>query len=112
MKKNSIKFLIIFVFFVALIAGAQTSSETSTVGVLEGILVRILTKIKDILTTIGYIVTAIFIIIGGYQMLTAAGNPQQFETGKRTLVYAAIGFLVVLLADKLADMLKSLFTQW
>jgi len=68
----------------------------------------ILTKIKDTLKTLGYLVCAIFIIIGGYQMMTASGDPQKFETGKRTLLFAAIGFIIILIADKIVNFLKSI----
>jgi len=68
----------------------------------------ILTKIKDTLKALGYLVCAIFIIIGGYQMMTASGDPQKFETGKRTLLFAAIGFIIILIADKIVNFLKSI----
>jgi type IV secretory pathway VirB2 component (pilin) len=71
---------------------------------------EILTKIKYTLKTLGYIVCVIFMIIGGYQMITASGDPKQFEKGRNTLLYAAIGFVVILLADNIVDWIKSIIS--
>lgn len=71
------------------------------------ILEDILKKIKDELFTAGEFLAGVFMIIGGYQMITAAGDPQKFENGKKTLLFAGIGLLVVLLADKIVEWLKT-----
>jgi hypothetical protein len=49
------------------------------------------------------ICAGIIIIIGGYFMVTSAGNPAQFEKGKKTLLYGAIGFILVFAARELAE---------
>jgi hypothetical protein len=36
-------------------------------------------------------------------MVTSAGNPGQFEKGKKTLLYGAIGFILVFAARQLAE---------
>jgi hypothetical protein len=36
-------------------------------------------------------------------MVTSAGNPEQFEKGKKTLLYGAIGFILVFAARELAE---------
>jgi hypothetical protein len=73
-----------------------------------GKLGSILTKIKDALKSLGYIVCVIFMIWGGYQMITSSGDPTKFEKGKTTLLYAAIGFVVILLADAIVNLIKSI----
>jgi hypothetical protein len=47
-------------------------------------------------------------IVGGYQMITSSGDPQKFDTGKRTLLFAAIGFIIILAADKIVNFLRSI----
>jgi len=67
--------------------------------------VNIEQMIKDIINFVINIVTicaGIIIIIGGYLMVTSAGNPEQFEKGKKTLLYGAIGFILVFAAWELA----------
>jgi hypothetical protein len=54
------------------------------------------------------ICAGIIIIIGGYLMITSAGNPEQFERGKKTLIYGAIGFILILAAKGLAEEIMSI----
>jgi hypothetical protein len=54
------------------------------------------------------ICAGIIIIIGGYLMITSAGNPEQFEKGKKTLIYGAIGFILILAAKGLAEEIMSI----
>jgi len=62
--------------------------------------------IEDIINFVIKIVivgAGIIIIIGGYFMMTSAGDPQKFERGKKTLLYGAIGFILVFAAKELAE---------
>lgn len=54
--------------------------------------------IKDLLLLSVPIVT-VMVVIGAYQILTAGGDPEKFKTGRKTIVYAAVGFAVLLLAQ-------------
>jgi ABC-type spermidine/putrescine transport system permease subunit II len=68
--------------------------------------VNIEQMIEDIINFVINIViicAGIIIIIGGYLMVTSAGNPEQFEKGKKTLLYGAIGFILVFAARELAE---------
>jgi type IV secretory pathway VirB2 component (pilin) len=109
MRKNLLKFIVIFflllipIFYgsaALLMDGGGGGGGTSK-------LEEILTKIKDTLKTLGYIVCVIFMIIGGYQMITASGDPKKFETGQKTLLYAAIGFIIILLADEIVTFIRT-----
>ncbi len=57
--------------------------------------------IKDVLnfllTFVGIIAVA-FIIWAGFLMMTAAGNEEQVESGKKIIIWAAVGILVILFA--------------
>ncbi len=54
---------------------------------------------------------AIIVLWGGFQMATAAGNPEKFGTGKKTLLYAAAGFIVILLAKGASQTIKNFLGQ-
>ena len=69
-----------------------------------------LTAITNFLFTIAIPLCGILILVGGFQMMTAAGNPEKFSTGKKTLLYAVIGFVVILLAGSVAALIRSIFT--
>jgi hypothetical protein len=66
----------------------------------------ILGNIKVWLVNLGSIVCGIFMVWGGYLMITSAGDPKKFETGKTALLYATIGLIVILIADKVVDFIK------
>jgi len=56
------------------------------------------------------LVVPLFIIMaiwGGFQLLTARGNPESISKGKKTLTWAVIGLLVVLLAASIAAIIQS-----
>lgn len=36
----------------------------------------------------------VFVVLGGYMILTAAGNAERFGTGKKTISYAILGMLI------------------
>jgi hypothetical protein len=112
MRKNLSKFIAIsFLLLIPIFYGnAALLMDGGGGGGGTSKLEEILTKIKDTLKTLGYIVCAIFMIIGGYQMITASGDPRQFEKGRNTLLYAAIGFVVILLADNIVDWIKSIIS--
>ena len=54
---------------------------------------------------------AIMVLVGAFQMITSAGDPEKFTKGKYTLAYAAIGFVVALAAGGVTSFIKSLFGQ-
>lgn len=43
-------------------------------------------------------VVVVMVLVGGIQMLFAGGDPEKFRSGRSTIVYAVIGFVVILLA--------------
>ncbi len=53
-------------------------------------------------------ICTIMIIWGAFQMLTAAGDPEKIKTAKKTILYAAIGFGIVLLASGIPGLIKEI----
>lgn len=68
---------------------------------------QVVANITSFLIEIAIPLTAIMALVGGFQMITAAGNPEKFSAGRKTLTYAAIGFVVVLLASGVAAIIKN-----
>lgn len=50
----------------------------------------------------------IFIVIGAITMMTAAGDPEKFKTGRMYVLYAVIGVVVGLLAKALPAILRGI----
>ncbi len=44
-------------------------------------------------------------------MVTAAGNEEKFATGKRTVLYAVIGYAIILIGWGITSIIQSLLSQ-
>ncbi len=51
----------------------------------------------------------VFLIIGGLQYMTSAGNAEKAAAGKKTIIYALIGVAVVLLSLFLVNVVLGFF---
>lgn len=59
-------------------------------------------------TTIALPLTAIMVLVGAFQITTSAGDPEKFSTGRKTILYAAIGFVIAIIATGVTSIIKSL----
>ncbi|MBI4835820.1 MAG: hypothetical protein HY817_01015 [Candidatus Abawacabacteria bacterium] len=59
------------------------------------------------------LVALVIMILGGVKMLTAAGNGEQFKSGRTILIGAAVGFVIIILAFAIVATLIGTFgTPW
>ena len=63
----------------------------------------------NFLFTISIPLFGIMILVGAFFLMTAAGNPERASTGKKTILYAVIGFVVILLAGSIATLIRNMF---
>lgn len=63
--------------------------------------------IINFLFTIAIPLCAIMVLVGGFQMLTAAGDPTKFSNGRKTILYAVAGFAVILVAGGVATLIRN-----
>lgn len=68
----------------------------------------VLTKIFDTMMTVMLVVVPIFIVIGAFQMMFAAGNPEKFATGQKTILYSVIGLVIILMAKGIVAIVTSI----
>ncbi len=54
----------------------------------------------------------LFIIIGGYQYLTSAGNEEAAEKGKKTVINAVIGVVFIILAWVVVNVIVGTITRF
>lgn len=66
-------------------------------------------KFLTALLQISVPIVAIMVLIGGFQIMTAGGVPEKYEAGKKTILYAVIGFVIVLAADSVVLLIRSIF---
>ncbi len=69
----------------------------------------VLDRVNLFLIAIAAPICGILVVWGGFQMITAAGDPEKFSKGKKTLLYAAVGFVVVIFASSIAPLIKNIF---
>ena len=55
-------------------------------------------RVINILLAIVGLIAVLFLIIGGFRYITAGGNEETAESGKKTIVNAVIGIIVVVLS--------------
>ncbi len=65
-------------------------------------------KVMSALITIATPIVAIMVLVGGFQILTAGGDPEKFGKGKKTILYAVIGYAVIILADGVVLIIKDI----
>lgn len=51
--------------------------------------------------------STIMILVGAFQLMTSAGNPEKVSKGRKTIMYAAIGFVLALIAGGIVNIIKS-----
>lgn len=68
----------------------------------------IISNIMKWLVTVGGAVAALMIIVGGIQILTSGGKPEGFEKGKKTILYTAIGYGIILIGSGIISIVKIL----
>jgi len=66
------------------------------------------TSIIDGLFKISIPIVAIMVLVGAFQIMTAAGNSEKVTKGRTTILYAVVGFAIVLLAESVAVILQNL----
>ncbi len=55
--------------------------------------------------------TTIMVLVGAFQIMTAGGDSEKFTKGRKTLMYAAIGFAAAVIATGATSLIKSFLGQ-
>lgn len=95
MKKISHTLLSIFAFSLPFLARAEDAFPDPLQGAtLDSIFSRILSG----LVMLGGLAVTVVIIWGAYILMFSEGNPKKIETAKKTILYAVVGYGILLLA--------------
>ncbi|MFB6181668.1 MAG: Mbov_0395 family pilin-like conjugal transfer protein [Candidatus Magasanikbacteria bacterium] len=107
MKKNKLRYLAFFLFsafltFQADLAYAQTDTDLGvgvvdeTIALGDKPLVEVIGNIINIFLGLLGIIALVMIVYGGYKIMTSGGNEEKVEEGKRTLINATIGLIIIM----------------
>lgn len=58
----------------------------------------IIARVIDALLIFAGAVAVLFLIIGGFRYVISAGNPDQVEGAKKTILYAILGLIIIFIA--------------
>lgn len=87
-------------------AGVQLDNPLGPNATIPSVLKNIFNQVTILLA----FVVPIIIIVGAFQMMLSAGNPEKFAAGQKTIVYAIIGFVIVLMANGILAIVQRILT--
>lgn len=93
--------LLVFSFLIPSTVLAQDASLPNPLGQDDGKPVSVLTimlRVMQIALAVVDIFALFMFILGGFEFLISAGNPQMIKKAKDTLVWATLGILVITLS--------------
>jgi len=70
---------------------------------------EIISKFLPYIFAIAGIILFVFLILGGFELLTSAGDPEKAKKAQRRITSALIGFLIIFLAYWLTQLLEVIF---
>ncbi|MEK7174573.1 MAG: hypothetical protein AAB759_02855 [Patescibacteria group bacterium] len=68
----------------------------------------VVAAVSEALAQIAIPIVAVMVLYGAFQIMTAGGKPEQVSSGRKTILYAVIGYAVVLLATSVVPLLTEI----
>jgi len=68
-------------------------------------------KIASAIFILSLVVAPLMLVIAGVLFVTSGGNPQQIDTAKRLILYTLIGFVIILIARGIIQLLKPILLK-
>lgn len=122
--KSAIKYLVALpLLAVPFLAGAQSAVSTGLqssqlqgifgTGGLNGAssVSDLIARVIEILLMFGGVIAVVFVVIGGYWYVTSAGNEEQAEKGRKTLLNAIIGVVLIVLSYVIINVIVNLVSS-
>jgi len=88
----------------ASVTGGSCNSGSTTVH-------RLLVDTVNVVATVGGIIAIIMIIVAGMKFITSGGDPQGVASARSNLVWAAVGIVVVVMAEVLVHFVLQVSTK-
>jgi hypothetical protein len=96
---------------VALAATTNGASSVTLTNPIEGAtFTSIETNVIQFLSWIAIPIAVIMVLVGAFQMMTSAGDPEKATQGRKTIQYAAIGFAIALIATGITSLITNILT--
>jgi len=114
MKPNRKPIILIFLLFLVPTAHAGILDELLGITELQtpDPIIKFIENLTGIVLGIIGLLSILFLIIGGYQYITAAGSPEKIQKAKSTILYSIIGLVVALLAGSITGFVQPIVSGW
>lgn len=73
--------------------------------------IALLSSIVEWLIVAGAPIAVVMIIYGAFQIMTAQGNTDKFTTGRKTIVYAVVGYGIIICAWGIVAVIQSVLKK-
>ena len=100
-------------FFLSLFLFSSTFAAETDTKIIEPntlVIADIIIKISGWILSFTGLIAILFIVYSGIQYITSAGNPDQIGNAKKTLTYAVIGLIVVILSYSIVKLTVNTFS--
>lgn len=100
-------FVVVFIFlFTAVNAGVALEPKIGAKSI-EEVVNNIITGIRDYIAPP---IVGIMVLVGAFQMLFAAGDPNKFLLGKKAILYAVVGYAIIIIASGVSAIIKEILS--
>ena len=90
---------ILSIFFGCAPAGANSASQ-------------LILGLISIALSVAGLVAVLFLIVGGFRYIVAAGNEEQVESAKKTITHAIIGLVIIILSFVIVRVISNALIGW
>lgn len=106
--KNQILLSIIFILLMPIFVGAAGSvTIANPLGTSD--FQALITKLLNVVFSIVGLVAIVMIVYGGFQIMISGGEEKKYEQAKKTITYAVVGLVVVILSYSILNFIVSAF---
>ena len=63
-------------------------------------------KVVNLIFRAAIVIAPLMIVVGGFFIVTATGNAEQINKGKKIILWTIVGFVIVLLARGISDLIE------
>ena len=75
----------------------------------ENLVAKLISDILPIVLGLGGFLTVIIIVISGIQFITSSGNPEAAAAARSRLIFALVGFAIIILAFAITQIIDKIF---
>ena len=110
MKKYILLALAMSMLIVVPVFGATTTFDNPLTGTTD--ITSLISKIIDFLIfDVAFPVAILLVVYAGYLYMSSGGNEQKIKTAHKALIWALIGFAVVLIASSVPGIIKEVLYE-